>query len=118
MSKLKVQDFEYYYPRDLLAQAKVEGKFPQELMDQNLTFLIRKGDKILTSKNSKISHKFAKELVSRYKEAIEVCNVGEVLNIRFQNIDIDAINKNGKIIIRYTCQVFTWDNLIDVVNDI
>ena len=117
MSKLKVQDFEYYYPRDMFSQAQKEMKFPEELQKSNLTFLIREKDKILTSKNSKINYQFAKKLVDRYKKQIENQELNKVLMIRFGNIDIDVIKKENGIIVRYTCQVFTWDNLLDVTKE-
>ena len=115
MSKININDYEYRYPKELIAQWKETGIFPEELLTDNLSYLIRKDKYILVSNTSKINFQFAKQLRDRYQEQIEKLEIGEELVVKIKEIDIHAKRLDKGIILRYTCQVFTWDNLNDVL---
>lgn len=116
MSKLKVQDYDYDYPKDLINQWKTSGEVPEVLKEKEIAFLIKDGDYLLTSKTSKIAYKNALKLRDRYKKEIEDLQENEFIEFRNKSVDIDAFRKNGRLLIKHTCHIFTWDNLNDALD--
>ncbi len=111
MSTLRVQDYDYDYPKELISQWESSGEIPEELKEKEIAFLIKDGDYLLTSKTSKIAYKNALSLRDRYKDKIENLKENQLIELREKRVDIDAFKKNGKLLIRHTCHIFTWDNL-------
>lgn len=116
MSKININDYNYRYPKEAIAQWKETGIIPEELKTDNLAFLIRDGKNIIVSKNSKINFKYAKGLFDKHLKEISEVKVGEIVEIKYKEVDIQSMNTGNGILVRFTCQVFTLDNLIDVIN--